>query len=67
MCPPYDERFLGRISAFGNTSEMLKALYEKRIDKLPDSISSLNYFVRVIDGKAFVPEPEKPKTLLYLD
>lgn len=67
ICPPYDESFLGRISTFGNTPEMLKALYEKRIKHLPDSISSLNYFVRVIDGKAFVPEPEKPKTLLYLD
>ena len=46
---------------------MLKALYEKRIDKLPDNITSLNYFVRIIDGKVLEPEPEKPKTVVYLD
>ena len=67
ICPPYDDRFLGRIAAFGNTPEMLKALYEKRIKKLPDDISSLNYFVRIIDGKALEPEPEKPKTFCTLD
>ena len=67
ICPPFDRRLLGRISAFGNTPEMLKALYEKRIDQLPDNISSLNYFVRIIDGKTLEPEPEKPKTVVYLD
>lgn len=67
ICPPFDIRLLGRIAAFGNTPEMLKALYEKRIDQLPDNISSLNYFVRIIDGKVLEPEQEKPKTVVYLD
>ena len=67
ICPPFDRRLLGRIAAFGNTPEMLKALYEKRIKKLPNEISSLNYFVKIMDGKKLESEPEKPKTVIYLD
>lgn len=67
ICPPYDERMLGWILGVSGCVEGVKKRLEERIDKLPDSISSLNYFVRVIGGKALEPEPEKPKTLLYLD
>lgn len=67
ICPPYDHRLVGRIATFGNTPEMLKALYEKRIDHLPDNISSLNYFVRIIDGKVLEPEPERQEPHLLVD
>lgn len=67
ICPPYDHRLIGRIGTFGNTPEMLKALYEKRIDHLPDNISSLNYFIRIIDSKILEPEPERQEPHLLVD
>ena len=66
-CPPYDHRLIGRIGAFGNTPEMLKALLEQRVPNLPDVISSLNYFVRVVAGEKLEPEQEKPEPTIILD
>ena len=66
ICPPYDHRLIGRILGVSGCAEGIKERLEKRTDQLPDNIS-LNYFVRIIDGKVLEPEPEKPKTVIYLD
>lgn len=67
ICPPYDHRLIDRILGVSGWTEGVKERLEKRIDQLPDNISSLNYFVRIIDGKVLEPEQEKPKTAIYLD
>lgn len=67
ICPPYDHRLIDRILGVSGWAEGVKERLEKRIDQLPDNINSLNYFVRIIDGKVLEPEPEKPKTFITLD
>lgn len=67
ICPPYDHELIGRILGVSGCPEGIKERLEKRIDHLPNDISSLNYFVRIIDGKILEPEPEKPKTFITLD
>ena len=67
ICPPYDHRLIGRLLGVCGCVEGLEEKLERKIDKLPDNITSLNYFVRIIEGKALEPEPEKPKTVMYLD
>ncbi len=67
ICPPYDHRLIGRILGVAGWVEGIKERLEKRIDHLPNDVSSLNYFVKIIDGKILEPEPEKPKTFITLD
>ena len=67
VCPPFENSLLERISMFGCTPQMLRELYEKRCPELPEKISSLNYFVKIMAGKAWEPEQEKKKIYLTLD
>lgn len=67
VCPPFESSLLERISMFGCTPQMLRELYEKRCPELPEKISSLNYFVKIMAGKAWEPEQEKKKIYLTLD
>lgn len=67
VCPPFDSRLLSRIFISGKTPDMLKQLYEKRIQEVPEKISSLNYFVKIAVGKALEAEQEKEKISIVLD
>lgn len=67
ICPPYDHKLIGRILGVAGWAEGIKERLEKRMDQFPNNISSLNYFVKIIDGKVLEPEPEQPKIFITLD
>lgn len=67
ICPPYDSRYVSIIAYIRGNGERITELLEERIKELPNEISSLNYFIQVMRGKKLESEPEKPKTVIYLD